>query len=177
MDQRPLGVDANLTLDVKSWIWTLAGTYQLTTTPDYTLAALGGARCIDLSQTLSWSLSADIPQLPSRNGSGSADLTNWDAMIGVKGFAFLGPERKWFVPYYLDIGTGESKFTWLLDAPMHDTEGLALRFGGLGCKFADVGQCQFEARARQGFEVARALQRANHGDHHAPPPSIRWRSP
>ncbi|MBK6862665.1 MAG: hypothetical protein IPG91_03445 [Ideonella sp.] len=24
----------------------------------------------------------------------------------------LGPEGKWFIPYYLDVGTGESRFTW-----------------------------------------------------------------
>ncbi len=40
---------------------------------------------------------------------------NWDAIIGLKGRAFIGNERKWFVPYYVDIGAGESKFTWQLN--------------------------------------------------------------
>ena len=24
----------------------------------------------------------------------------------------FGPNREWFVPYYADIGTGQSDFTW-----------------------------------------------------------------
>lgn len=114
--QLPVGVDANLVLDVKSWIWTLAGTYNLATTPDHTLDVLGGFRYLDMSQTLSWSLSADIPQLPSRTGSADVDVVNWDAVVGIKGRAMLGAERKWFIPYYLDIGTGQSKFTWQVNA-------------------------------------------------------------
>lgn len=116
VDHQPVAVDANLVLDVKSWIWTLAGTYNLATAPDYTLDALGGFRYLDLSQTLSWSLSASIPQLPSPTGSATVDITNWDAVIGVKGRYLLGAERRWFLPYYLDIGTGQSKFTWQVNA-------------------------------------------------------------
>ena len=36
-------------------------------------------------------------------------------------FAF-GPQREWFVPYYVDVGTGESDLTWQI-------------FGGLGYAF------------------------------------------
>jgi hypothetical protein len=35
----------------------------------------------------------------------------WDAIIGVRGKARLG-ESGWFVPYYLDAGTGSSALTW-----------------------------------------------------------------
>jgi hypothetical protein len=116
VDHHPVSVDANLQLDVKSWIWTLAGTYNLATTPDYTLDALGGFRYLDLAQTLGWTLSTTIPQLPGRTGSADADITNWDAVVGIKGRAMLGADRKWFIPYYLDIGTGQSKFTWQVNA-------------------------------------------------------------
>lgn len=116
VDRLPVAVDANLVLDVKSWIWTLAGTYSLGSSPDHTLDALAGLRYIDLAQTLSWSLSSSIPQLPGQSGSGSAEISNWDAIVGVKGRVMLGAERRWFVPYYLDIGTGQSKFTWQVNA-------------------------------------------------------------
>jgi len=36
----------------------------------------------------------------------------WDGIIGVKGRASFGANREWFVPYYLDVGTGQSDFTW-----------------------------------------------------------------
>lgn len=123
VDNQPVNVDANLVLDVKSWIWTTAATWNLYAQPEQTIDALFGFRYLDLAQTLSWSLSTDIPQLPGRTGSGSADITNWDAVVGLKGRAMFGEERKWFLPYYLDVGTGQSKFTWQINA------GLGYQFG------------------------------------------------
>jgi hypothetical protein len=43
-------------------------------------------------------------------------VTNWDAIVGLKGRAMLGSERKWFVPYYVDVGGGDSKLTWQVNA-------------------------------------------------------------
>jgi len=116
IDNRPVAVDAKLQLDVKSWIWTVAGTYNLAATPDYTVDLLGGVRYLDLQQTLGWNFAVDIPGLPGRNGSADVDLTNWDGIVGVKGRAFLGADRKWFIPYYADVGTGQSKLTWQVNA-------------------------------------------------------------
>ena len=61
-------------------------------------------------------LHADIAGLPGRNGSADVGVTNWDAIIGLKGRAFLGADRKWFIPYYADVGTGQSKLTWQVNA-------------------------------------------------------------
>jgi len=110
----PVGVDANLSLDIKSWIWTLAGTYNLVSKPDYTLDALAGARLLDMDQTLGWSFSGTIGEsaFPPRSGSANVTVSNWDGVVGVKGRASFGADHKWFVPYYLDVGTGQSKFTW-----------------------------------------------------------------
>jgi hypothetical protein len=41
-----------------------------------------------------------------------ASLRNWDGIVGVKGRYAFAEGGKWFIPYYVDIGTGESKFTW-----------------------------------------------------------------
>ena len=46
-----------------------------------------------------------------RAGSREASEQNWDAIVGVKGRVRPG-DGAWFFPYYLDAGTGESKFTW-----------------------------------------------------------------
>ena len=35
-----------------------------------------------------------------------------DAIIGVKGRYTFGESRKWSVPFYLDVGTGQSDLTW-----------------------------------------------------------------
>jgi hypothetical protein len=109
----PAGVTADLNLDVKSVIWTLAGTYQVSPDPTAPFYVLAGARLLDLKQTLGWEFSADLgPLQPSRTGSIELKDDNWDAIIGVKGRLAFGPNREWFVPYYLDVGTGDSDLTW-----------------------------------------------------------------
>ncbi len=110
----PANVTADIELDLKSWVWTLAGSYQLVATPRHTLDLLFGARLLDVDQTLDWTLGGNLGSvaIPDHVGSKSAGLTNWDAIIGIKGRAILGAEGRWFVPYHFDIGAGESKMTW-----------------------------------------------------------------
>jgi hypothetical protein len=50
--------------------------------------------------------------VPGRSGTGGAAATQWDAIVGVKGRASLGAEGNWYVPYYLDVGKGDSDLTW-----------------------------------------------------------------
>jgi hypothetical protein len=97
-------------------VWTLAGIYNLTSTPENTTDMLLGARMLNLEESLSWSLATDVPELPTNKGKGSVDGTDWDAVVGIKGRYFLGAERKWFLPYYADVGTGQSDLTWQVNA-------------------------------------------------------------
>ena len=121
--QLPLGVTANANLDVKGTIWELAGTYRLSGDPVSTVDLVAGARMIEYKQTLGWEFSADLgPLQPTRTGSSEVKVTNWDAIVGVKGRFAFGANREWFVPYYADIGTGDSDLTWQA-------------FGGLGYAF------------------------------------------
>ena len=55
--------------------------------------------------------SAAIPA-PGRAGISKVELSNWDGIVGVKGRLALSADRKWFAPYYLDVGAGQSKLTW-----------------------------------------------------------------
>ena len=117
-EQIPVGVDATLNLDVKTWIWSLAGLYNLADKPEGTADLLFGARMLDMEQTLGWSISGTVPGLPpaANTGSATASINQWDAIVGVKGRINLGTDRKWFLPYYLDVGTGESRLTWQVAA-------------------------------------------------------------
>jgi hypothetical protein len=110
----PVGVSADLGLDVKSWIWTAAGSYSLVAKPEYSSDLLAGARLLDMRQTLNWTFNGDIAglPLPGRTGTAEVSLNNWDAVVGVKGRASFGEDRRWYLPYYLDVGAGQSKFTW-----------------------------------------------------------------
>jgi hypothetical protein len=73
-----------------------------------------GARLLDIKQKLGWDFSADIGGVspPPRSGNSEASFNNWDAIIGVKGRVAFGANRAWYVPYYVDVGTGDSDLTW-----------------------------------------------------------------
>jgi hypothetical protein len=108
----PVGLNANLSLDIKTNILTLAGTYSFVEKPEYSMGLVFGARMLDMDQTLDWSFVGTGPAGVARAGRSEVSATNWDAIIGVRGRARFGDDRRWFVPYYGDIGSGNSKFTW-----------------------------------------------------------------
>ena len=112
--QLPAGVDANLGLDLKSWLVTLGGIYNLSESSQHTTDLLFGARMVDIDTTLTWSFNGDIAglPLPGRSGSSKVAETIWDAIIGIKGHTLLDTDSKWFIPYHLDVGTGDSDLTW-----------------------------------------------------------------
>ena len=112
----PAGFDANLSLDLKSWIWTLAGMYSLKDDAEGRTDLIFGARMLDMTNGLSYTLDPKGTLGSPRSGSAEVSVTNWDAIIGLKGRAMLGSERKWFLPYYVDVGAGEAKLTWQVNA-------------------------------------------------------------
>src|SRR5215472_14571133 len=103
----PAGVTADANLDVKTTLWTLAGSYRLLATPDAAFDVLAGARMINLKQDLSYQFSADVGPFvgPGRQGSSQVNVTHWDGIVGAKGRFNFGDKRQWFVPYYVDVGT------------------------------------------------------------------------
>jgi hypothetical protein len=57
-------------------------------------------------------LSASPKGSPSRMRPGRMQFgAQQDAHVGIRG-QILFPDSRWFIPYYFDIGTGESKLTW-----------------------------------------------------------------
>ena len=110
----PAGVDLNADLEVKGWVWSIAGTYSLIATPEHSMQLLAGARLLDVEENLNYQFTGNIGALPlaAPGGSSSVDESVWDGIIGVKGRVSFGANREWFVPYYLDVGTGESELTW-----------------------------------------------------------------
>jgi len=110
----PAGTTADQNVDLKSWVWTLAGEYRVVSDPAWSVDLLAGARMLYLKPTLGWSLNGDLGPIftPGRSGSESISETLWDGIVGVKGRYAFGEDRAWFVPFYLDVGTGQTKFTW-----------------------------------------------------------------
>jgi hypothetical protein len=112
--QIPVGAAADIDLDLKSLIWTLAGTYRVLEQSGFTLNVLVGARYLDVEQEVDWDITGNVGSIPApdRTGSAKASLANWDALIGVRGRFAFGVQKAWFVPYHLDVGAGDSDLTW-----------------------------------------------------------------
>jgi hypothetical protein len=74
---------------------------------------VAGARLLDITQKLKWTLTGNIASvpLPDRTGDREANVKNWDAVVGIKGRFLFGEGRKWSAPFYLDVGTGDSDLT------------------------------------------------------------------
>lgn len=110
----PASTTADLDWDLKGWVWTLAGEYRLPSDPAFTVDLLAGTRLFDLKQALRWSIAGDIGPIAPAGRSGNAEIGDslWDAIVGVKGRYTFGANREWSVPFYLDVGTGESDRTW-----------------------------------------------------------------
>ncbi|MCZ8103663.1 MAG: hypothetical protein O9972_37930, partial [Burkholderiales bacterium] len=110
----PIPADASTSarIDLKGSIWTLGAAYRVVATPRSTVEAIAGIRRLGIEQSFSWTLSGNLgPISPAdRSGARAADLEHWDAFVGVRGRAAFGADGRWFVPYHLDVGTGESRF-------------------------------------------------------------------
>lgn len=121
----PSGVTAAADFDLKSTIWTLAGSYRTVATPSATVDILAGARLGSIRQTLDWEFTGNFGPIvpPPRTGSRGDSVDQWDAIVGLKGRFALGADRTWIVPYYFDIGAGDSDLTW------QAMVGLAYTFG------------------------------------------------
>lgn len=107
----PVDVTANFKLGTKSTLMTLLGTYQIVAEPDHVMRLVFGARMYDNRQRLDWQLSAPLVGYPAVAGTSKLDRTNWDAIVGVSGRQRFGQDLRWYMPYYLDAGTGDSHFT------------------------------------------------------------------
>lgn len=116
-----LGTSTNL----KGALWTLAGGYTLASGDWGNVDVIGGFRFFGAEAETNYTLAVQLfgprgQAGPSLGGSGrfSASQDIWNGIIGVRGRLRLG-DSGLFVPYYVDIGTGDSNVTWQA-------------FGGLG---------------------------------------------
>lgn len=109
-------LDAGTDVKIKGAIWSLAGGYAVVDDPRNTLDVIAGFRYFDLEATTDWRISATVTgPLGAANFArfGSIKQTDqiWDAIVGVRGRSKVG-DGKWFIPYHLDVGGGDSTLTW-----------------------------------------------------------------
>lgn len=92
-----------LTLDdvkMKSWIVTPTVSYNVVNSEQASVDLLAGVRYLYLKSGIT------IDPLVKTSKSGTA----WDGIVGAKGQIKLN--EKWYVPFYLDVGTGDTDLTW-----------------------------------------------------------------
>jgi hypothetical protein len=109
-------LNSSTSSSLKGWLLTLAGGYAAVQTPRATLDVLAGVRYLGIRASTDWQLTATVTgpgagQVFPASGSISERADLWDAIVGVRGRVRLG-EGQWFMPYYLDLGTGSSTLTW-----------------------------------------------------------------
>jgi len=132
----PVAPNSNVSVKVKAdvktkgWVLNLLGGYNLWQGEQGSVDLNAGARYLDLQLDFCLGLGVG-PYAQSRDTSASGSV--WDAVIGVRGQASLND--KWYLPYYLDVGTGESDLTW------QASTGLAYRFdwGDLSLVYRHIG--------------------------------------
>lgn len=112
--QLPPGLTADASLDIEATVTTLAANYRALESSQSTFDVFAGARLLDATGELGWRFNVDLSPLggPPQSGSAEASDDKLDVIAGVKGRYTFGADRRWFVPYYLDAGTGDSDLTW-----------------------------------------------------------------
>jgi hypothetical protein len=98
----PLELDGDVKL--KSWIVTPTVGYALLDSEQSRVEIFGGARYLWLKTSAGIDKNGD----PLFNKSDSSGY--WDAVVGLRGKFDLN--EKWFIPAYIDVGTGDTKSTW-----------------------------------------------------------------
>ena len=107
----PPGTSADLSLDIEALALTVAGTYRVHESDRNVVDVLAGGRMLDASVQLDWAFNADVAGT-LRSGSREVGHTTWDGIVGLKGRSYFGDRNQWFVPWYVDAGTGAADLTW-----------------------------------------------------------------
>jgi hypothetical protein len=120
LGRNPISSTANIdgSSTLKTTLWTLAGGYTLASGTWGNVDVLAGFRYLGIEASTDYNLSLTLvgPRGnagPTFGGAGrfSGRDNIWNGIVGVRGRIALG-ESGLFVPYYLDIGTGNSNVTW-----------------------------------------------------------------
>ena len=104
------GADLGTKVKLTGFEWELAGAYTVARGRNSSLDVLVGFRYLGIEAKTDWQLSDNVSTF-ARSGSVSDRVDLWDGIVGIRGYVGLG-ESKWAIPYYLDVGTGTSAWTW-----------------------------------------------------------------
>ena len=116
-----VNVNTNVSTDLKGGLAQLAVGFNIANTETNTLDAIAGVRYMRLKSKLEWEFEGPVGAFPVE-GSREKTSNFYDAVVGFRGRFIVGKD-KWFVPWYFDVGTGDSRYTYQFMA------GAGYRFG------------------------------------------------
>jgi len=99
----PGGVDIEVKVKNKAFINTLVGGYTVVDNENLSLDLTAGVRYLYMEVPLK-------VKVGSAKKSVSPSGDTWDGIVGVRGRVKLNEE--WYLPYYFDIGAGDTDLTW-----------------------------------------------------------------
>jgi len=100
-------IKADVTVKMESWVVTPVVGYSVIDTEKVRMEVLAGARYLYIKPELEFDITGPLNSR-EKNISDSGDV--WDGIIGIRGEVNLA--KDWYAPYYADIGTGDSDYTW-----------------------------------------------------------------
>lgn len=104
---RPLGIQADASLKLRGWVLDAVGGYNVYDTSQASVDVIAGLRYLEMKTSFGLGLQG---QRLGQAIESDTNATVWDGVVGVKGRANLAGD--WFLPFYLDVGTGDSDLTW-----------------------------------------------------------------
>lgn len=122
----PISIPVDADVGLEGWVWNLNGARNVYEGDRASVDVLFGARYLDIDAKLTVSVGSLSPDTVKVSDS-------WlDVVAGVKGEVKLS--KHWKLPYYLDVGTGQSDFTWqgLFGV------GYAFKWGGVGLAYRNI---------------------------------------
>ena len=102
-------ISRKASIDLSATIWTLAGGYRVVQSPNANMDLFAGFRYLVMDSSLKLSVQDSSGRFYRANAV-SMDQQPWDGIIGARGRVLLND--RWFMPYYADIGVGDSNWTW-----------------------------------------------------------------
>lgn len=110
----PADVTARADMSITGWVWTTVGTYRVVEEPGNSFDLLAGTRMFEMNSDMKLRFDGDIGSLPLPGSDVKVDVSDtiWDGIVGFKGRVAFGTDKTWYIPYYADVGTGQSDLTW-----------------------------------------------------------------
>jgi len=140
-------VNVNTTTGLKGGVWQLAASHSFSQSSTSSAEVLGGFRYLKLESAVTWQLAGPLGAFPQA-GSAKQTAELWDAIVGVRGKAKL--QGKWFVPWYLDAGAGDSKLTYQAMAGI----GYAFEWGDLLLAYRHLSYEQKDSKPIQELQMS-----------------------